>query len=288
MMFFTIKYVKLCGRHAIYLSMRSQIEARVIEAHGGILNLFQSKMGSSQSKTMKTKNISKKPKITDRDRAVLDLKIARDNIKKSLKSLEAESDKLTLQAKALIKMGRKERAITILKLKRLKEESILKADADLLHIQKLAMGIDNAISTVELVKRIEAGTKVMTSIMKDIPIEKIERLMEDNDDAIAAQRDMDNVLAQNSELGAMDDEELARELAAITLPEDNADAAAASSSSTTPVTPVTSSTGGGEKVVVPPTPPFELPTVPQYIPTHVPSAASTAETKQKEKVLVPA
>jgi len=66
-----------------------------------------------------------KPQITERDRAVLDLKLARDKIKKTMKAMDSEADKLTDQARVLVKSGRKDRALTVLRLRNMKVANAL-------------------------------------------------------------------------------------------------------------------------------------------------------------------
>lgn len=96
-------------------------------------------------------------------------------------------------------------------------ESARKADEELLNIEKMTMSIENAVTTVEIVRRMEAGTRVMQQLAKEMPLERVERIMEDNEDAIAAQREIDAAVARTGVDAnvALDDDTLARELAAL-------------------------------------------------------------------------
>ena len=96
-------------------------------------------------------------------------------------------------------------------------ESARKADEELLNIEKMTMSIENAVTTAEIVRRMEAGTRVMQQLAKEMPLERVERIMEDNEDAIAAQREIDAAVARSG-LDAnvsLDDDTLAKELAAL-------------------------------------------------------------------------
>jgi hypothetical protein len=57
-----------------------------------------------------SKSGSKKNAITDKDRAILDLKIARDKLTKYQKRVNIESEKLLKQAQTLLNSGHKVRA----------------------------------------------------------------------------------------------------------------------------------------------------------------------------------
>jgi len=178
------------------------------------MGIFQSKESGKDGKRKK-KGDQGKPKITDRDRAILDLKLARDKIKKSLKTLDAEADQLKAQARTLLKAGRKDRAMMILKMKKMKVDAAQRADQELYQVEKLTMSIESAISTAEILRRIEEGTKVLNQLVKEMPVERVEQLIEDNDDAMAAQQEIDEVLAAycaNPDM-AIDESELEDEIA---------------------------------------------------------------------------
>jgi hypothetical protein len=63
----------------------------------------QGKSGSSAS----SKGGAKKNAITEKDRAILDLKIARDKLTKYQKRIQIESEKLLKQAQLLLDSGHK-------------------------------------------------------------------------------------------------------------------------------------------------------------------------------------
>jgi charged multivesicular body protein 6 len=134
------------------------------------------------------------PKITDRDRAILDLKNARDRTKRYITDLDKRCKKLRQNIKVLVKAGKKDRAITMLRSMKMLEKHAANADNQLLNVYKLVEGIEQAITTNEILAGIERGTKVMTELRKNMPIEKVEKLLEDNEEAIEAQREVEELL----------------------------------------------------------------------------------------------
>ena len=75
--------------------------------------------GSNGTISIGNNSKQKHAEITDKDRAVLDLKNARDKLRRFRAQLEKDSLKLENQAKALIALRQKNRALLVLKLKRL-------------------------------------------------------------------------------------------------------------------------------------------------------------------------
>lgn len=63
--------------------------------------------------------------------------------------MRAESSRLTAQATELVQAGRKDRALLVLKMRRLREEESQKAEAQLLNVEKLVrwafLAIDHGV-----------------------------------------------------------------------------------------------------------------------------------------------
>ena len=69
--------------------------------------------------------------ITDADRAILDLKNARDRLRRFQRKLEGESVALTERAAALVRAGRRDRALLLLRMRRSRAERCAQADGQL-------------------------------------------------------------------------------------------------------------------------------------------------------------
>ena len=95
--------------------------------------------------------------ITSKDRAVLDLKNARDKLRRYRGQLEKDSQKLEGQVKTLIALKQKNRALLLLKLKKVKENEVEKLDAKLLNVYSMIQSVEWASINVSVITAIESG-----------------------------------------------------------------------------------------------------------------------------------
>jgi hypothetical protein len=79
-------------------------------------SLFGKPKSSANSGAGAAKTGSKKNAVTDKDRAILDLKIARDKLTKYQKRVNIESEKLLKQAQTLLNSGHKVSKIILISL----------------------------------------------------------------------------------------------------------------------------------------------------------------------------
>ena len=75
--------------------------------------------------------------VSERDRAILELKNARDRLKKYQKKLESEKKVLEQKSLELWKSGKRDRAKLTLRMKEFKESQMDKADAQLLTVMQM-------------------------------------------------------------------------------------------------------------------------------------------------------
>lgn len=147
-------------------------------------------MGSLVSKKRKnTKN-----KITDQDRAVLDLKNSRDRLKRYQKRLDAECDKLQAQALAMVKEGRKDRALLLLKVKKLKQDQATKADSQLLSVLQLMDTIDWESQQLKVFDALKEGNAALNKLHEEMPLDKVEDLLADTAESIAMEQEISKAL----------------------------------------------------------------------------------------------
>lgn len=77
------------------------------------------------------------PKITSKDRAVLDLKIQRDKLRQYQKQLELVQSRETELAKQFLAKGDKNRALLALKKKKYQDSLLEKTDGQMLMLEQL-------------------------------------------------------------------------------------------------------------------------------------------------------
>jgi charged multivesicular body protein 6 len=122
-------------------------------------------------------------RITEKDRAILDLKNVRDKLKRYRQRLEKDSEKLEFQARELIAMKQKNRALLVLKLKKFKREELEGLDQRLMNVLKTIEDVEWASINMKVIGAIEAGTRELNRMHEEMPLEKVQALMGESDEA---------------------------------------------------------------------------------------------------------
>jgi len=168
-------------------------------------------MGSVFSKRKK-KDKNKGNKITDQDRAVLDLKNARDRLHKYQKKLNIETEELQNRARKLVQEKKQDRAILLLKLKKYKEKQYQNVDGQLLTIMELIETIEWETQQLKVFDALKEGNQALKKLNEEMPLEEVEKLMEDTQEAIEYQEELSQLLSGGLADGDVDEEELGQEL----------------------------------------------------------------------------
>ncbi|KAI8575278.1 hypothetical protein K450DRAFT_262580 [Umbelopsis ramanniana AG] len=134
-------------------------------------------MGSSASKN----------KITDQDKAILDLKVQRDKLKQYHKKLQIVADKEVEIAKQSLAQGNKKKALVSLKKKKYQEQLLEKTDAQLMNLEELTNSIEFALVEKQVLDGLQKGNEVLKEIHKEMSVEAVQKLMDDTADAIEYQ-----------------------------------------------------------------------------------------------------
>jgi charged multivesicular body protein 6 len=122
-------------------------------------------------------------------RAILDLKIQRDNLHRYQRKISVLTSKETEIAKQMLAKGDKPRALLALRRKKYQESLLAKTDAQLEQLEKLTSSVEFALIQKDVVFGLQQGTKVLKEIHAEMGgIEHVEKLMGETADAIAYQR----------------------------------------------------------------------------------------------------
>ncbi|KAL6853258.1 hypothetical protein J3F83DRAFT_764672 [Trichoderma novae-zelandiae] len=156
----------------------------------------------------------KQSKITDQDKAILDMKIQRDRLHQYQRRITILTDKETDIAKQMLAKGDKKRALLALRRKKYQETLLSKTDAQLEQLEKLTASVEFAQIQKDVVFGLQQGTKVLSEIHAEMGgIEHVEKLMGETADAIAYQNEISEMLG--TRITAQDEEEVEDELAAL-------------------------------------------------------------------------
>mmetsp|Transcript_6218 Transcript_6218/g.5558 ORF Transcript_6218/g.5558 Transcript_6218/m.5558 type:complete len:222 (-) Transcript_6218:532-1197(-) len=133
--------------------------------------------------------------VNDKDRALLQLKNARDRLKKYKRKLDSDSVKLQESALELYNNNQKNRAVLVLKLKKHKQATAERIDNQLLTVLKQIEDVEWATVNVEVIRAIEQGTKALNNIHQEISVDKVELLLLDAAEAIEVENQINQLLA---------------------------------------------------------------------------------------------
>eukprot|EP01134_Creolimax_fragrantissima_P001392 CFRG1392T1 len=171
-------------------------------------------MGSSKSKPAKTGPPPvKKKEITPHERAVLDLKNQRDRLHKYTKQLTVSVEKEKKMAKQALAAGNKQKALLFLKKKKYQESLLAKAEGQHQNIEEMVNEVEFASIQKEVFERLKAGKDVLEAINKEISLDDVDKLMDENAEAIAYQEQISDALG--TQLTSQDEEDVLAELAAL-------------------------------------------------------------------------
>lgn len=151
-----------------------------------------------------------RPIFTEQDKAILQLKQQRDKIKIYQKRTEADLEKNKNLALKLFQNGLKDRAIVVMRRKKLMGEILNRTDKQLETLEQLVVDIEYSQIEVSVVEGLKVGSEALKQLNSLMNIDDIQTMMEDNEEAAEKQRQISELLAQSSE--RYDDDELLREL----------------------------------------------------------------------------
>ncbi|XP_058459971.1 charged multivesicular body protein 6 [Malaya genurostris] len=162
-------------------------------------NLF----GKSASKT-------KVSRVTEQDKAILQLKQQRDKLKQYQKRIELQLEKDRDMARKCLAMGRKERAKTLLRKKKYQEKLLTNADAQLETIEKLTSDIEFALVEAQVINGLKVGNEALKKVNEMLSIEEVEQIMDETRESIEKQQEIDSLL--NGVLTDDDEDDVLAEL----------------------------------------------------------------------------
>ncbi|CAM9584370.1 unnamed protein product [Discosporangium mesarthrocarpum] len=151
-------------------------------------------MGNIMGRPRRHKRRGDRTQITDQDRAVLDLKNARDRLQKYQKRLDKESTRLQSQALTLVKEGRKDKALLLLKIKKFKQEQANKADGQLLGVMQMMDNIEWGSQQLKVFDALKSGNLALDRLHKEMPLEQVEELMADTAESIAMSEEISRAI----------------------------------------------------------------------------------------------
>ncbi|KAH6688318.1 Snf7 family [Plectosphaerella plurivora] len=153
-------------------------------------------------------------KVTAQDKAILDMKLQRDKLRQYQKRITVLTDKETAMAKQMLAAGNKSGALLALRRKKYQETLLSKTDSQLAQLEQLTSNVEFALIQKDVMYGIQQGTRVLNEIHAEMGgLEGVEKMMGENEEAIAYQREISETL--NGRMSTQDEEDVEDELAAM-------------------------------------------------------------------------
>uniref|UniRef100_A0A671RA35 Charged multivesicular body protein 6-like n=1 Tax=Sinocyclocheilus anshuiensis TaxID=1608454 RepID=A0A671RA35_9TELE len=146
------------------------------------------------------------------------LKQQRDKLKQYQKKITLQLEKERHLAKQLLKDGKKERALLLLKKKRYQDQLLDKTDIQIANLERMVQDIEFAQIEIKVIEGLKAGNDCLKQMHEVMSIEEVERILEETQEAIEYQKQIDELLAVF--LTAEDEDAVLAELEAITQGQD--------------------------------------------------------------------
>ncbi|KAL8854694.1 MAG: hypothetical protein Q9221_000476 [Calogaya cf. arnoldii] len=155
-------------------------------------------------------NISSSHKISAQDRAILDMKNQRDKLHQYQKRITVITDRETDIAKECLARGERSKALLALRRKKFQESLLARTDAQLETLEQLTSNIEFALVQKDVIYGLQQGTAVLKQIHSEMGgIDHVEKLLGENEDARAYQREVSEMLGgkmSNQEEDDVEDE----------------------------------------------------------------------------------
>ncbi|CAI2309150.1 unnamed protein product [Caenorhabditis sp. 36 PRJEB53466] len=164
-------------------------------------------MGGIFSKKERT---PKPAPVSDQDNAILALKTQRDKMKQIIKRKENCMDKERQIAKQLLKDGRKDRALLLLKKKRYQENIIDQTLKHLIKIEQMVHDLEFAEVQQRVTEGLRQGNEALKKMNSLFDIDEIDRIMEETKEAAEYQEEISNMLS--GQLSSADVSDVEKEL----------------------------------------------------------------------------
>ncbi|KAH9810651.1 Snf7 family [Melampsora americana] len=139
------------------------------------------------------------------------MKLQRDKLKQYKKKIEIIADQEQNIAKDALSKGNKSKALLALRRKKYQESLLIKTDQQLETLQNLVSSVEFSLIEKDVLFGLQQGNQVLKEIHKEMNIESVEKLMSETTEAIAYQREIDELMM--SKMTVEEEEEVQRELA---------------------------------------------------------------------------
>lgn len=158
-------------------------------------------------------------RISESDRAVLTLKTQRRKLLTEQKRIESLIEREVEIARQLIAQKQQDRALLVLRKKKLQQGRLKDLDNWLVGVEKMLGDIEATKGTNQLYAALKQGHIALKGLQQEVTIQDVEKLMDDN----AAAKDYQDELsaALNTDSSVVEEDDVLAELSALEVQEDD-------------------------------------------------------------------
>uniref|UniRef100_A0A8C4LDN9 Charged multivesicular body protein 6 n=1 Tax=Equus asinus asinus TaxID=83772 RepID=A0A8C4LDN9_EQUAS len=156
----------------------------------------------------------KQSRVTEQDKAILQLKQQRDKLKQYQKRITQQLEREREIARQLLRDGRKERAKLLLKKKRYREQLLDKTENQITSLETMVQSIEFTQIEMKVMEGLQFGNECLNKMHQVMSIEEVERILDETQEAVEYQRQIDELLAGS--FTQEDEDAILEELNAIT------------------------------------------------------------------------
>uniref|UniRef100_A0A671G5N3 Charged multivesicular body protein 6 n=2 Tax=Laurasiatheria TaxID=314145 RepID=A0A671G5N3_RHIFE len=156
----------------------------------------------------------KQSRVTEQDKAILQLKQQRDKLKQYQKRITQQLEREREIARQLLRDGRKERAKLLLKKKRYREQLLDKTENQITSLETMVQSIEFTQIEMKVIEGLQFGNECLNKMHQVMSIEEVERILDETQEAVEYQRQIDELLAGS--FTQEDEDAILEELNAIT------------------------------------------------------------------------
>ncbi|XP_068161450.1 charged multivesicular body protein 6 [Antennarius striatus] len=156
----------------------------------------------------------KQTRVTEQDKAILQLKQQRDKLRQYQKRINLQLEKERVLAKQLLKNGKKEKALLLLKKKRYQDQLLDKTENQIGNLERMVQDLEFAQIERKVIEGLKVGNDCLKKMHEVMSIEEVERILDETQEGIEYQRQIDDMLAGS--LSQEDEDAVLAELEAIT------------------------------------------------------------------------
>uniref|UniRef100_A0A183CRA6 Charged multivesicular body protein 6 n=1 Tax=Globodera pallida TaxID=36090 RepID=A0A183CRA6_GLOPA len=134
--------------------------------------------------------------VTDHDRTTLSLKMQRDKLRQACQRYERNVAKDAERARALLRDGRKDRALLLLKRKRYQETMINRVSGYIEQVEQMITDVEMARINKDVFDNLRLGNEALKALNETISLDEVERIMEEGREAQEFQEELSTILGQ--------------------------------------------------------------------------------------------